>query len=528
MATHLPTPLRTAKGYYKRAWRIVLRAQHPRWKDPILKRRLAYLWASRTQADEDACEALRAAGSLMLPAVYLTIMPRRSVGRKWWPLRRGNGGAAGAWTVAPVPAQRVNTTSFAFWPQSGDINAPIPDSKDGLEKLFAAGTLLPGPDPVDGTWHGVTTIGEGATGLVYLFVKTDANNRIIDRMAVKDSKAMHRHNWVNSTYCRDNLPKEIAIQPRLASQGGAGITPFREYRLNMSERRHRQYFDYCDFHSMADLMVGYYYLHGSPAAQIAKKQRPNDLSLPALATIPEAFIWYVFQSLVDALTLFHDGTNQALPHNQAWKPITHLDICLSNVFASPAPKTDDATPLHPDYTSTTTTPANEKILSITQIHWPRLHLADFDTSIFSLQDTPETYQKQPPDSSDPDSSSLEAGSASRYAPELFHTFYVQAAAGALEPQPLGSATDIWALGQVLWCLLTNLTYGGDFRPRWECSVDDDDGNRVFINDEAMYTREELEKWVFADEGGSVAAGYSAELKAVVRDCLGWDPRGRPG
>ncbi|KAF2855226.1 hypothetical protein T440DRAFT_377723, partial [Plenodomus tracheiphilus IPT5] len=338
MATPLTTPLRTAEGYYKRAWRIALRAQHPRWKEPILKRNLACLWASRTQAEENACEALRAAGSLMLPVIDLGIMPRRSVRRGWWPLRRGASTAPAALdpagpVVPPapalVPAQRVNTTSFAFWPQTGTHDAPIPNPAQGLENLYNAGTLLPASEPADGTWHGAATLGEGGAGHVYLWVKTNADNIIIDRMAIKDTKPLHQHNWVNPTYWRDNLPREIAIQQRLAAQSHAGITPFRGYRLNMRSRRYRQYFDYCDYHGLSDVLVQYYHAHGSPAAQIQRRQRLKNPTIPAPPTIPETFLWYVFKSLIDTLLILHNGAeNHALPNNEPWKPIMHLDICL--------------------------------------------------------------------------------------------------------------------------------------------------------------------------------------------------------
>ncbi|CBX97071.1 hypothetical protein LEMA_P102020.1 [Plenodomus lingam JN3] len=156
-------------------------------------------------------------------------------------------------------------------------------------------------------------------------------------------------------------------------------------------------------------------------------------------------------------------------------------------------------------------------------------------AIFSLQDDPaDSYQDNPfhylvgavPDTgSSATTESSDFSAASRYPPELFHTFYTKSGDAA---RPLGSATDIWALGQVMWCLLTNLEHGGDFRPRWE---NEGGGSaegisRVFINDGEKYGREDLEERVFGED--TVAGGYSAVLKGVVRDCLNWDPWDRPG
>ncbi|KAF2855227.1 hypothetical protein T440DRAFT_366830, partial [Plenodomus tracheiphilus IPT5] len=160
-------------------------------------------------------------------------------------------------------------------------------------------------------------------------------------------------------------------------------------------------------------------------------------------------------------------------------------------------------------------------------------------SIFTLQDTRpgsnDTYADNPSHylcgatpapSTAEDSSSLGNGAQGRYAPELFRTFYAHLEHAGDDGEatwpPLSSATDIWAVGQVMWCLLLNLTHGGDYRPRWE----GEGGNRIFLNDGDVYTRQDLEDGLFLD--GGVAAGYSGALKGLVRDCLVWDPRARPG
>jgi hypothetical protein len=95
--------------------------------------------------------------------------------------------------IAPIqpPRKKANTTNFTFMPQSGDLDAPLPDfimleenaSKDDHHNVFEqtaeSGTLLLN-DPDKSTWHCSHILGEGSNGRASLWLKLDETNQIID------------------------------------------------------------------------------------------------------------------------------------------------------------------------------------------------------------------------------------------------------------------------------------------------------------------------------------------------------------
>ncbi|KAI8943727.1 hypothetical protein NX059_001706 [Plenodomus lindquistii] len=437
-------------------------------------------------------------------------MPTRPARKNARPLIRPGG----------VSAPKVNTTNFPFWPQTGTHNAQIPNHDASINEVFGAGTLL--PDPADGTWEGARKLGAGAYGKVYLWVKTDDNNNVVDRMAIKDFKNMRHKEWTNPVAWRDNLPREIAVGERLTAQGHAGIARLRGYRLNMGERRYRQYLDFSDFHDLYRVLFPYVQDHHPEVRDGAQ-------------TIPEPFIWYVFRSLLDALFVFRDGNNQPLTNGDHWKPIVHLDLTLNNIFVMPAVD-DDGNAIHPDYGRPWPAAARNKTVDVFQTHWPRLQIGDFDKSMFPLQDTtdpanPDAYADNPGQYIMRGHPLTQDDGGGRYPPELFEEYYRRQPG---PPQPLTSASDVWALGQVLWPLLTNFIHGSDWRPRWELDPiilkdderDHPDSARYFICNGHMYGDQDLDEHLFRD--GSIGGSYSDDLKRAVRACLRWDPATRPG
>ena len=99
----------------------------------------------------------------------------------------------------------------------------------------------------------------------------------------------------------------------------------------MKERRWRLYHDVCDYKNLGDALQYYgmqRVLLGVPSADYEH--------------IPEAFLWTVFNSLVDALLVLKNGNGHDVEGGK-WKEIVHLDLSLSNIFVS-LPMKEDGTP----------------------------------------------------------------------------------------------------------------------------------------------------------------------------------------
>jgi hypothetical protein len=79
----------------------------------------------------------------------------------------------------------------------------------------------------------------------------------------------------------------------------------------MAQRRYRLYLDYYNGGELWDPLCRY--------------------SKGETEIVPEAFIWYVLRVLSSACLILQFGTtaDQSLP---GWKPITHSDIVLTNIF----------------------------------------------------------------------------------------------------------------------------------------------------------------------------------------------------
>jgi hypothetical protein len=85
----------------------------------------------------------------------------------------------------------------------------------------------------------------------------------------------------------------------------------RGHRLYMAQKRYRLYLDY--------------YNAGDLWAPVHRQSETE------AEVIPEAFIWYMLRALASACLVLQCGTTADEPLLN-WKPITHLDIVLTNVF----------------------------------------------------------------------------------------------------------------------------------------------------------------------------------------------------
>jgi hypothetical protein len=190
----------------------------------VIKKNLAWLWESRTQAEESHCNSLLASQSTSLPSIDISILPVNSVkpgdlphpraaGRGQVsapaPLRqvlaagtsklpaagpsklpagssKGKGPAAN-----PVPAAadfgstlasapNPNTTRFPFWPvNTQDVVLPLAGA-ESTNLWLNAGFLHQSEQQHEWDWHGAVKLGQGGGGAVTGWVKLDENDNIVD------------------------------------------------------------------------------------------------------------------------------------------------------------------------------------------------------------------------------------------------------------------------------------------------------------------------------------------------------------
>ncbi|KAF2867763.1 hypothetical protein BDV95DRAFT_646830 [Massariosphaeria phaeospora] len=223
-------PFKTAWGYYQAVYRARLKARFNHWS----RDRSTIPTAPKARTDPGPFVAPQMPVSAPAPA-----------------------------SASVVPATRpVNSTSFPFWPEEMDWTSKFPTfspdetgHKTG-HKLWVEGCHEM-PDVDARRWHGVHFLGEGGFGKVGLWIETNENNIIVDRMAVKEVKTKHT-TFTSPLHWRDRLILDIAMQERISLQGGhPNIIKYRGHRMNMSQWTYRLYSQFCEYGDLNQLLSTY-------------------------------------------------------------------------------------------------------------------------------------------------------------------------------------------------------------------------------------------------------------------------------
>jgi hypothetical protein len=106
----------------------------------------------------------------------------------------------------------------------------------------------------------------------------------------------------------------------------------RAHRLFIEQMKFRLYLDFYAGGTLWDAM-GHYdanWKKGPAEGRISEN------------VLPEAYIWYVLHALTEACTLLQKGTLEGGVVD-GWKPITHMDLQLANVFLDVSNRQDAET-----------------------------------------------------------------------------------------------------------------------------------------------------------------------------------------
>jgi hypothetical protein len=174
-------------------------------------------------------------------------------------------------------------------------------------------------------WRGARLLGSGAYGCSGLWVRTDAKNRIIERMAAKDCIPSHGE-WHNPSEWRMRMPREVRMHQLVETTrmpaSHQNLARYRSHRTMMAKKRYRVYQDLCDGGRLHDALRTYF--------------RRDSLSIAP--EIPESFVWHLMSGLVDACLVLEQGGLDGPV--KGWKPLVHTDLHFANVLLERDPDDD--------------------------------------------------------------------------------------------------------------------------------------------------------------------------------------------
>ncbi|KAI8943251.1 hypothetical protein NX059_001273 [Plenodomus lindquistii] len=286
-------PFKIDHAYFKCAYRQRIKTLKPTWDLSQLNGTLAWLWKFASDDVKNECKRLVKDGSKDLPETDDRLIPADAKkadspgphegspssshpSREASPIRPDESGAE--LPELPVdedePTRKrkrraMNTTNLPFMPDFQDMDAEIPTVGGDGERLTKAqqnqwllsGLHFPDREEEGFRWRGAHFLGQGATGRVGLWVKTNATNTIIESLAVRDV-VVHPEAWISPLYWRDRLPREIAIQSRLREVNAHDHNVHRldGHRISLRNHSYRVFNEFCSFGDLREI-VSYYKDH---------------------------------------------------------------------------------------------------------------------------------------------------------------------------------------------------------------------------------------------------------------------------
>ncbi|KAF2748597.1 kinase-like protein [Sporormia fimetaria CBS 119925] len=205
------------------------------------------------------------------------------------------------------------------------------------DSLEGAKPLRSGID--ESRWWGASYLGGGTFGHCALFVETDSQDIIINRMAVKDAMPCKLETWLDPKSWSNQPPREIDIHRALEAGRPAGngggfkhIVRFFGYRLMMKQRRYRTYLEACDAGDLWDAtkhaLLEYYDEPRESGLQFHDPEVPEEHER-------------VYDYRLNVKRVLPEHSECAPGTHPDWVPVVHRDIKMNNFLIRVNPLTEE-------------------------------------------------------------------------------------------------------------------------------------------------------------------------------------------
>nr|POE66111.1 g2-specific protein kinase nima [Quercus suber] len=175
------------------------------------------------------------------------------------------------------------------------------------------------------SWVGSWPLGNGSYGKVCLFLKQDKNSKIVDRLAIKETRPKPderaRHEWENPLVWYEDskgrrMPTEVYAMEKLRGRGPPSeyVVSLRNWRIQSHPVEHcclRLYMEPCLAGDLFDILS---YNQG---------------------LLPEPFLWYCFEALANVGLLAQYGRLDGR-RRRGHKTMLHRDLKTPNIFCGAA------------------------------------------------------------------------------------------------------------------------------------------------------------------------------------------------
>ncbi|KAJ6267549.1 kinase-like domain-containing protein [Bipolaris maydis] len=390
------------------------------------------------------------------------------------------------------------------------------------DRLKTEWLAAPGPIELQAhEWRGGRCLGKGSDGITGLLLTHNHANCIKQRVVVKEVRP-ENNGWRDPIEWRNQLPREISthlqIEEAREAVNGVGfenIVQCYGYHLDVQNCYYRLYLEYCPGRDVHNSLQKHFndmgkHKYGS-SESFESSQNSQAIEKKSLLLLTERFVAWLMLQLVKACYVLRTGYPIA-QHNQGirrgWKPITHCDIKLNNIFVKP-----------PEFRPAEGQPED----------YPTLVIGDFGRSFTNMDPSHSLTGDNLPDGP----ISISRNRDNPHAYEQQNVIYDENGT----PIPLSEWTDVWQIGHMGYNLIMNGTEDQHGPLRLVPRDEDDDGDDDDDNDKNI--------GYFADKRNPgptntdtsqpfddarqfpTCVNYSAGLNNLIANCLNWDPQQRP-